>query len=494
MLRALAACVATALLCSTNIAHGVTGDAIVDASIDAWLSDQAVIAAWSGVKLPTGGASAGVLAGAGGVLFDPAVEPVQFPSTAYPSQLQRQPVRIDQTTLRPAARGAVVAGLASIPYMIGDTGAGTCLGFSGLLQAELSHPTLACGRLNVSEANSPIPTDRFYYSYRHFHNATKLSAYSLSETLDLEQHTLAWENAFWGRTGSLEVRVPIEQRLRSDIFSIIAPNFGVVDPLVAPGDGRQAELGNIALVFKMLLWERPTYAVTGGVGVTLPTARDVNYQLAVDGEIVFPDIPGLTADEAAAFQAVFANETVYVAPYLAWVVAPPARWFHQGFLQVEVAANPSRVTVTGDGATLFLDNGAPIGFYDFFTPVPVRADLFAQTLMRLNLGWGYILAERHTAARSSTLAALLELHYTTTLNDANLSDVPLTTQSSVGTVPLQTIAVGNADNRVDILNAAAGVSGQWGPWVVTNGFIMPLREMPDRGFDFEYNLQVQRVF
>ncbi len=454
-------------------------------SFDHWLSDDFALGDWSFEPLPTPAGDDWI--------YDPNVEPIQAQAPAVVPRSARQPVQFRRTALRRAGMGAAIGGIASIPYMIGDTGTGTCLGFDGLLVATLAHPTLACSRLNVSEANSPLPTDRVYYSYRHFHNANKISAYQFSEVLDLDQHTLAWENAFWDRTGSLEVRVPIEQRMRSDIFSIIAPSFGVVDPLVAPGDGRRAELGNISLVFKMLLWERETFAMSGGVGVTLPTAGDVNYQLAVDGEIAFTNFPGLTADEAAAFQAVFANETVYIAPFLAWVVAP-SRWFHQGFLQFEAAANPSRVTVDGDGATLFLQSGVPIGFYDYFTPVPVRAELFAQTLMRLNLGWGYILAESARGDRLSQIAALFELHYTTTLQDANLTEIPLTTQSSVGTVPLQTIRVGNLDNRVDVLNAAAGVSGRFGPWTLTNGVIAPIRPMPDRGFDFEYNVQVQRLF
>jgi hypothetical protein len=198
---------------------------------------------------------------------------------------------------------------------------------------------------------------------------------------------------------------------------------------------------------------------------------------------------------AAAFQATFANEMIYIAPFLAWVAAPSSsRWFHQGFLQFEAAANASQVTVDGDGAALFLDNGNPIGFYDFFTPVPQRVDLFAQPLMRLNLGWGYMLAEGMHRSRPSQLAGLFELHYTTTLADANLSEVPLTVASSVGTVPLQTIEIGNANNRVDILNASTGLSGRWGLWTVTNGIIVPLREAPDRGFDCEYNCQVQRMF
>jgi hypothetical protein len=467
---------------ATEALRGVSGDA--------WLSEDAPIAIWSGEEMAAADAAT---ARADAVLFDPDVVTTQAQGPALPPPTLRQPQRVSTALRRPGLRGATLGTLASIPYMIGDTGSGTCIGFSGLVEADLAHPALACNRLNISEANSPLPADRLYYSYRHFHNASMVSAYTISEVLDFDQHLVAWENTFWDRTGSLELRIPIEDRLQSDVFSIVAPNFGVVDALVAPDDGRCVCLGNISLVLKMLLWERPNFAMSGGLGMTLPTSKDVNYQLAVDGEIVFADIPGLTADEAAAFQAVFASETVYLSPFLAWVAAP-GRFFHQGFLQVETAANPSRVTVVGDGATLFLQNGVPIGFYDYFTPVPVRADLFSQTLMRLNLGWGYILAERQRESWSSQLAGIIELHYTTTLQDANLTDVPLTTQSSVGTVPLQTITLGNRLNRVDLLNAAAGVSGRLGPWIVTNGIIAPIRPMPERGFDCEYNLQVQRLF
>jgi hypothetical protein len=424
----------------------------------------------------------------------PAIEPTQFMSPMLQSPAARQQVRRAQQSPRPALRSAGGTGLASIPYMIGDTGAGTCIGFSGLVDAMLAHPTLACGRLNIAEANTPLPTDRVYYSYRHFHNTSMVSAYQFGETLDIDRHLLAWENTFWDGTGSLELRVPIEQRLQSNIFSILAPSFGVVDPLVAPGDGRRTELGNVSAIFKLLLIEQQAFAMSTGLGVTLPTAQDVNYQLAVDGEVVFPNSPGLTADEAVAFQSVFANETVYLSPFMAWLYAPESRWFHQGFMQVEVAANPSHVTVDGDGATLFLQNGVPVGFYDYFTPVPVRAELHAQTLLRLNLGLGYVFAENPRADWFRQLTGLFEMHYTSTLEDAKLTDIPLTTQASAGTVPLQTITVGNQDNRVDILNAATGVSAQVGAWIVTNGFVAPVRQAPDRGFDFEYNLQVQRPF
>ena len=49
--------------------------------------------------------------------------------------------------------------------------------------------------------------------------------------------------------------------------------------------------------------------------------------------------------------------------------------------------------------------------------------------------------------------------------------------------------------RVDILNMVAGLSAKMNNWVITNGVTVPVKSRPcDRGFDFEYNLQVQRVF
>jgi hypothetical protein len=220
----------------------------------------------------------------------------------------------------------------------------------------------------------------------------------------------------------------------------------------------------------------------------------VEYHVAAQGTVGFPNAPGFTADTSSVFHLVFANETVYLAPFMAWLVAPEeSRWFHQGFMQVEVAANPSRVTAFGVGANDFYQDNVFVGFFDYATPTPARVDLFAQTLMRLNLGTGYVMLDNPQGDWLQRLTALCELHYTTTLQDANLSAVPLTTLAAGGNVP-QTITVGNQKNRQDILNAAAGVSAQMGSWVITNGVICPIRERPDRAFDFEYNLQVQRLF
>jgi hypothetical protein len=89
---------------------------------------------------------------------------------------------------------------------------------------------------------------------------------------------------------------------------------------------------------------------------------------------------------------------------------------------------------------------------------------------------------------------MVELHYTTTLEDARLTEVPLNVTLALDENPLQAITVGNQANRVDILNLASGLVTEFAGWTVTNGAIVPLRTGTDRGFDFEYNLQAQKAF
>jgi len=428
-------------------------------------------------------------------VVDPQVMPAQAAPRApvAPPRRGTTPTAVNRSGAPTLAAGAAI-GLASVPFMIGDTGAGTCIGLQGLVEAHLSHPTLACARLNVAEANTALPVDRLYYSYRHFHNASDVSAYQFHEMLDYDRHLIAGERTFWDGAASVELRLPIERHLTSTVTSTIVPSLGIAEVLDTTQPASTTELGNIAAIFKYLLWEDESVIVSGGLGVTLPTARDVDYNVTVDNTFDVEGMPGVTAEVIAISAARFSNETVYLEPFLAWLIHPGGAWYHQGFLQVEVAANPTRVTFLSDGVAFFEDNGVPIGFYNYFSDFPGRLDLFSQTLMRLNLGLGRLLVDRPTAPGLRQLAAVFELHYTTTLTDANLTNVPLTTEAVGGTQVLQTITIGNENSRVDILNAAAGVAAQWGSWSVTNGFVAPIREAPDRGFDFEYNLQLQRLF
>ncbi|MEQ8209835.1 MAG: hypothetical protein RH917_08375 [Lacipirellulaceae bacterium] len=410
-------------------------------------------------------------------------------------QLRANPRRRNQQ------RPGVALGLASTPFMIGDTSAGTCFSQRGIIFQDFGHPTLTCSRLNVSENNTAIPVDRIYYSYRHFHNATQLQLFQFQQQLNYDRHTIGMERTFAGGMGSVEVRLPIERRLRSDVISIIDPaGSGVVD-LIADND-YETDIGNVSFISKIALYETNNFLLTGGLGVTVPTARDVNYAFAVNtGVDLSPLFPGLTSNSLGTFVYEYTNETTYLSPFAAWLFtpdSPKARWFHQGFLQIEVAANPSTLAAQGSITNNFFVNGLGAGGNIVQTPgaQQVLVDVFAQTLMRLNLGLGYQVTD-DTGGLISNVRALAELHYTTTLQEANTSDVPLEVPAAagVGLAPgLQVSSVGNPDPRTDILNAALGVSADVGRFVITHGFIAPLKSAPDRGFDFEYNCQVQLPF
>lgn len=418
-----------------------------------------------------------------------------------PAQMLTPQARTAQRSSAGARRSSVARrnpNLASVPFMIGDTGAGTCLSFGGLLDVELSHPTLTCSRLNISENNSPLPTDRLYFSYRHFHNATPTRVFQFNRDFHVDRFTLGGERTFFDGMLSCEIRCPLEGRLNSNVFTELRTDLvpPIVDPIAggtfAQFEGlRRAELGNLSLVFKALLHESNDCAISAGVAFTLPTARDVNYGVDIVDSFTFNGFPTITADQDILLDLAVSNESVYIAPFLAWLMQPNPRFYHQGFLQVEVAANPSNVRVIGDGISEFFDGGASLGVNNWFVPFPGRTELFAQSLLRLNLGLGYVLMEDPRATWVQKLTGIFETHYSTTLEDANISTVEVIEDFGFG---VQSIEIGNRNNRIDIVNLVAGFSADVGNMVITNGFTAPITTGSNRGFDFEYNLQVQRPF
>lgn len=424
---------------------------------------------------------------------DTDVELMLYQPNSRQQQSQRRRTTSRTNSRTAAGGGAALVGLSTIPYMIGDTGAGTCVGFAGLLDAELSHPSLTCSRLNISENNTPLPTDRVYYSYRHFHNSTPLNVYQFNRRLHVDRYTLGIERATANEQFSVEVRIPLEYRLTSEFASIAAPDLNVID-LVFADEDRRVELANISVILKRLLVDREAFALSGGLGVTLPTAQAVDWDLGVEGRVTFPALPTIAMDTVAVFETYFRNETVYLSPFLSWRYAPRSRWFHQGFLQFEFAANPSKFDFEGAAVNFFYDNNVFVGSYSYDTPAGFQGNLHAQTLMRFNSGFGYRFCEHRRGNYWTRVTGMVELHYTTTLEDATLTNIPINEITNIGTVPLQAIAVGNLANRVDILNLASGLSAEFAGWTVTNGAIVPLRTGTDRGFDFEYNLQAQRTF
>jgi hypothetical protein len=97
----------------------------------------------------------------------------------------------------------------------------------------------------------------------------------------------------------------------------------------------------------------------------------------------------------------------------------------------------------------------------------------------------------------------VELHYTTTLDNADIVHLPLADRSAnllaVGPggmpIPEPTPTVGNLRNRVDILDITFGAT-----FLISNratvamGWAFPLRGGDDKVFNWEYQLQLNYYF
>ncbi|TWT72747.1 hypothetical protein Pla123a_40460 [Posidoniimonas polymericola] len=453
-------------------------------------------------------------------LWDPAVRAVQNTTPAPPETSRFTRSRGDRprfttTSLRTGgARLGMTAGLASVPYMIGDTGAGTCLSFAtiGYYEADISHPTLTCSRLNIAENNRALVSDRAYFSYRHFHNASPGRVFELSQNLDIDRFTLGIEKTLGDGNSSVELRIPIEDRITSNMVTrAVDSDFdGFLEGDFSVLGGRELELANISAIFKTMLAEHEGFLLSAGMGVTAPTARDVRHKVDIQNLFFsYFDLPDpFVTLSTYQLDTHFTNESWYLSPFLAWSNRQHrSRFFQQGFLQVEIPTNPMRVRFTDNGS-------ASVVSYDGVNPAfgaiwtldgqvfnSVLRDLHAQPLMRVNLGGGYFLIdESDDHGFFEQLIAMAELHYTTTLQDAKLASIPL---DFVGVDPSGDFTgafdafdpvIGNLNSRVDILNGVLGVSARINGTQITNGFTMPLRTGDNRAFDFEYNLQIQRPF
>lgn len=99
--------------------------------------------------------------------------------------------------------------------------------------------------------------------------------------------------------------------------------------------GNDARFGNLSLFGKVLLVDREKLAISGGLGIALPTARDIRVSYA-DGT------PLLN----------ISNQSVRLQPFLGALYTPSIRFFAQGSLQFDVAANGNSVAINQTGAGL----------------------------------------------------------------------------------------------------------------------------------------------
>ena len=303
---------------------------------------------------------------------------------------------------------------AGIPGMIGDfCGIGPMFPVDD--NTRLITVPLAGGRCLHKQADfsSPCPVDRVFFSFNHYNNG---AVDFLGNSENVDRAVVGFEKTFWNRLASFELRVPFVSGLESD---------------QVVGDTLGGEFGNLSTTWKLLLINNRRFAVSAGNTMVWPTADDGS-------------IPQ--------FGLIFENEEIHALPFLAFLHRPNSLWFQQGIVQVDFQLQenklrtPSSVTDLDDPTLLFLDYSIGRWLYQ----------------------------SRRGAVRS--VASVLELHYTTTLEDSFAATAGL-------------------DSRRDILNIIGGLHLQLGNRTrlrVAGG--APLRTGMDRAFDSEISVQVARYF
>jgi hypothetical protein len=293
----------------------------------------------------------------------------------------------------------------------------------------------------VGENNKPLPMDRIYFNYNGFQNALFTQRGSpgipngfFQGDANVDRYTLGLEKTFFDGNASLDVRMPFVGSFNSTDNINYAITSGNV--------------GDLSMFYKQLLYMDDMVAIAAGTGVGLPTGDDVNLQ-------VFGS--PLTLN----------NDAVHVMPYVGALIVPNEYWFFQTFLELDFAASGNELSAGRQNVEL--------------------GQLTEQHLLEVDFSGGYWLLNNLDAYYLQGIAAILELHYTTTIQDG---DVLFLGRSTFGGL------IGNQYNRVDFLNLTGGLHVQIGP--LTNlrvGCAVPLHTSGEnRQFDSEVQVQLNRFF
>ena len=325
------------------------------------------------------------------------------------------------------------SGAAGIPDMIGDFfGGGYNYGFIG----DGATVGVAGGdrRLKFAENNSPFPRNRIFFNYHHFHNAVRDVR---GTDRNLDRYTFGLERLILDGRSSLEVRVPFSNTVSAGQDAFI-------------GSTTDTEFGNLSLAVKRMLYQDQCSALSIGLGIVFPTGDD--FQIV--GDVV---------DNR------FANDSVHLQPFIGYYHAPSRRCFTQFFAQLDFDTDGNDVTIAG-----------------------ISDNLQDQTLLFLDMSVGYWAYRNRCARYLRGIAPMIELHYSTSLDDQEygaFEGVTLSGQTGLG----PTLFV--EDARRDVLNLTGGLFFELGSKASLKiGAVAPLRTGSDKLFDSEIGVQLSRRY
>lgn len=365
----------------------------------------------------------------------PTTRPTNVPPAPAPAAPQPQfnPFANQQ------ANRPYLARMSRAPDMFGDSfgslTVNTQVTATAAIQTTTDLPIAGGSRQFKNEHSRALPTDRVFGLYHHFDDALQSSSPNgafATRSANLDRFTAGVEKTFFEGNASVELRMPLS----------------VPVTLSSPGSNyRMESVGDFVVTFKGLLYADDSQAVALGLAVNTPTGSDLTVNLPTGGVSDFT----------------LKNDAVHLIPFLAYQAAPTEDFFFNGFLQFDTPTNSNTVRVR-DSATTSVED------------VAVKT----QTLMFVDASFGYWLFRDPDADFLTGLASVLELHYTTALNDADF------VQDSK-----RIVTFGAGNNRFDVINLTAGLQANIAEsTTVRVGYVTPLRGGDNRFFDHEITVAV----
>ena len=162
------------------------------------------------------------------------------------------------------------------------------------------------GRQKVTENMTPIPTDRLIFDYSYFHNVPLPY-----RNMPVQRFTPGFEKTFFDKKFSIEMRFPFVATIDNELSTDNNNALNVT------------RWGDATAVLKWLVFKQKHWAMTLGLGVSLPFAEDTRLFDAPSGREVIRS----------------EHESVHLMPYVGLLFLPNDRVFLQGYFQVDAAAS-----------------------------------------------------------------------------------------------------------------------------------------------------------
>jgi len=303
--------------------------------------------------------------------------------------------------------------------------------------------------------------------------------------------------------------------------------FGIASPNLTLGSD-DVELRDFTIINKYAFHRSRFTVASIGLGTRIPVSKDsslfVSDGVNIDGQAIdFNDNGTLTQRPSISLfrgrNVETDFNTVSLTPFLAVASQLTDRTFMNAFCSIEAPIGHNQVRyrelytdvyqsgsgnefITNPNIGAFRDSNTG-ELYNQYLSDEQRQDIREQTLLSIDLSFGRVIYQAKSGySRLQRLALLSELHYTSTLNDADIATFrsvdpngqPIQIYGddfSAGPSPDAPFEVGNVANRLDILNANFGTVAQWGKNLTTAvGVGVPLRSGDDRLFDWEFQFQV----